>query len=118
MSPVDNTVVVAAEAPHVHSQEPTMTSPTTTTHSTTNTPTLQTYTLTQHDTRAIYTNELPALSPNQAQFLYCNVNGIKTNCPAELEHTLTSFLQHEPTVLGLIVTKRNWKNYEATTEPL
>ena len=123
MSPGDTSVEVAAKAPHANQPAPTPTTNDTNTHTTmTQTPTISTPTTTTSTTpttsQADYMNELPALQPHSIRLLYCNVNGLKTDCAAELEHTLVSFLEQEPTILGLIETQRNWKNYERTVAPL
>ena len=112
MSAEDRSVEAAAEAPHDNQQAPT----TTTNNTTPQTTPIPTTTI--PNTMKTYTDELTALQPNGIRLLYCNVNGLKTDCSAELENTLVAFLKQEPTILGLIETQRNWKNYENTAEPL
>jgi len=113
----DIDVEATTEEPHGTTTATTMNNATPTTTTTTNPSQAPTSTHTNTE-KPQYTIQLPALSPKHIRFTYCNVNGLKTDCPAELENLLTSFLPQSPTILGLIETQQNWKNYEKTVAPI
>jgi len=124
MSARDNPVEVTTDAPHGSSHDTTTNTntittqplpPTTTLTNTTNTPTMTNDT--NHQS-AQYTTNLPATAPQTSWLIYCNVNGLKTECPVELHTTLVSLLEHNPTIIGLIETNRNWQNHDKMTKPL
>jgi len=120
---MDNPVAMTTDASHGSSHDTTTINNTTTTTSpqptttpdrTNNTPT----TTNNNDQSAKYTTTLPAKEPQTARLIYNNVNSLKTDCPAELHTTLVSLLEHDPTIIGLIETNRNWQNHDKTIKPL
>jgi hypothetical protein len=50
--------------------------------------------------------------------MFNNTNAITTNSPALLANTLQQYIEHQPSILGLMETQQNWKLSEQTTVPL
>ena len=57
---------------------------------------------------------LPTLLPTDIRVLSQNINTLPTSTPAELEATLAIYKKHNPTIIGLQETNKNWSVYEAT----
>jgi hypothetical protein len=50
--------------------------------------------------------------------MFNNTNAIATKSPALLANTLQQYIEHEPSILGLIEMQHNWKLSDQTTIPL
>lgn len=57
---------------------------------------------------------LPALDQKHICIIFNNTNGIKTEKEEDLAATCRSYLQHQPTIISIIETQRNWMNYDQT----
>jgi hypothetical protein len=61
---------------------------------------------------------LPPVSQGTIRILFNNTNTLQTENDKILEKTLENYIKHEPTILGLIETKRNFQLADKTTKPL
>ena len=62
---------------------------------------------TQHNT--LYTKApLPPVAPEAIHILYNNTNTLQIENEEILAKSIENYIKHEPTILGLIETKRNF----------
>jgi len=91
-------------------------------HSNTTPPTLNTHPTTQPPPTTItslYTAlPLPDTAPNCIRLIYNNRNALPTEEPATLNTILTNYFKLQPTILGIMETKRNWARIDDTSKPL
>jgi hypothetical protein len=87
------------------------------------TTTINTYTTppsfmhTQQNT--LYTKTpLPPVAPEAIRILYNNTNALQIENEEILAKSIENYMKHEPTILGLIETKRNFRLAEQTTKLL
>jgi hypothetical protein len=50
--------------------------------------------------------------------MFNNTNAIQTESPTALANTMQQYITHDPTVLGLIETRCNWRLADKTSTPL
>jgi hypothetical protein len=61
---------------------------------------------------------LPPVAPEAIRILYNNTNALQTKNEEILAKSIENYIKHEPTILGLIETKQNFRLAEQTTKPL
>jgi hypothetical protein len=61
---------------------------------------------------------LPPIHKKSIRILFNNTNALQTEKPAILANSLKSYFDLEPSILGLIETRRNWKRANDTSNPL
>lgn len=52
---------------------------------------------------------LPPVPSNAIRIMFNNTNSLQTGTPALLANTMNNYVEHDPTILGLMETKRNWR---------
>jgi hypothetical protein len=61
---------------------------------------------------------LPLVSQEAIRILFNNTNALQTENDEMLAKALKNYIKHEPTILGLIETKQNFRLSDKTTKPL
>jgi exonuclease III len=61
---------------------------------------------------------LPPVPLNSIHLLWNNTNALQIENETTLAKSINNYLKHEPTILGLIETKRNFQLYDQMTKPL
>jgi hypothetical protein len=61
---------------------------------------------------------LPLVAPEAICILYNNTNALQIENEEILAKSIENYIKHEPTILGLIETKQNFRLAEQTTKPL
>jgi hypothetical protein len=61
---------------------------------------------------------LPPVPPNSIRLLWNNTNALQIENETTLAKSINNYLKHEPTILGLIETKQNFRLYDQMTKPL
>jgi hypothetical protein len=61
---------------------------------------------------------LPPVTPEAFRILFNNTNALQIENEAILAKSIKNYTKHEPTILGLIETKRNFWLTEKTMKPL
>jgi hypothetical protein len=68
---------------------------------------------------SLYTKTpLPPVTPEAIRILYNNTNALQIENEKILAKSIENYIKYEPTILGLIETKQNFRMAEQTTKPL
>ena len=65
-----------------------------------------------------YTDALPPLKKNHIRIIYNNTISLKTQSNAELQSSITEYLDYKPIILGIVETNQNWSQMEKKIKPL
>jgi hypothetical protein len=72
----------------------------------------------QHKHCLYSTLPLPPKPQETIRILFNNINALEIENETALAKSIDNYLKHDPTVLGLIETKCNFRLQEKTTKPL
>jgi hypothetical protein len=116
MSTEDFSVNAPTEEPHsyLHSQPPQQA-----TNPNMHTQPPPSYLHTSKKPNPLYTKTpLPPVPLNSICLLWNNTNALQIENETTLANSINNYLKHEPTSLGLIETKQNFRLYDQMTKPL
>jgi hypothetical protein len=72
----------------------------------------------QHQNRLYTKLPLPPKPQESIRILFNNVNALEIETEAALAKSMNNYMKHDPTILGLMETKCNFRLQEKTTKPL